>query len=330
MSDHEGRDGIYSIDLRQPSSLERVFLHDWVDVGGMNYSNEDDRVISVGYNVHVPQWVYFDDEMEADIARYSRLLTGNRGGTSGSDRDIGTVVVLISENDDENKRILATYGPGDPTVYYLMDDEARSLSELGQSYPNLSPDNLGTTQVVTFRARDGMEIPGYMTLPPGRTAADGPMPFVLWPHGGPNARDDATFDVIRQFLATRGYAVFAPQFRGSRGFGNEFLEAGFEEWGTAMQDDLTDATQAMVDMGVADPDHMCILGWSYSAYAAMMAAVKTPDLFNCAIAVNGVYRLARNDERSSSIARLDLSSFLGRVHGRGLGSFSPNVSKPAC
>jgi len=200
---------------------------------------------------------------------------------------------MNAESDDETRRILVTVGPGDPPVYYLMDDETRSISELGQRYPQLDPSNLARTSVVTFAARDGTAIPGYLSLPPGYQDGDGPIPFVLWPHGGPNARDDATFDVLRQFLATRGYAVFAPQFRGSRGFGNEFLNAGFREWGDAMQDDLTDATQFMIDSGIADPNSMCFFGWSYSAYAALYAAVDTPDLYNCVIGVNGVYDLPR-------------------------------------
>ena len=289
-SNHEGRIGVYKMDL-ESGSVERVFLHDWVDVDRLLFSAEEDKLIGVTYTVHMPHVVYFDEEAEADARRYARLLLGDDANFDVSDRDLNQLVLVNSETEDESKRILVTIGPDDPAVYYLMDDDARSISELGQSYPNLHPDDLGTLSVVTYTARDGREIPGYLALPPGRTAADGPMPFVLWPHGGPNARDDATFDLIRQFLATRGYAVFAPQFRGSRGFGNEFLAAGFREWGTAMQNDLTDATQYMIDSGIADPDHMCIVGWSYSAYAAIYATIDTPDLYNCAVGINGVYDL---------------------------------------
>jgi len=290
-SNHEGRIGIYKMDLDSPGNLERVFLHDWVDVDGLIFSVEEDKAIGVNYTVHSPTTYYLDEEAAEDSQRYARMLLGGDTAMSVNDRDIGPRVAVSSETDDENVRILATYGPGDPMVYYLMNDETRSISELGQRNPNLSPSNLASIQVVTYRARDGLEIPGYLALPPGRTLGDGPLPFVLYPHGGPNARDDAMFDTLRQFLATRGYAVFAPQFRGTRGFGNEFMRQGFEEWGGAMQNDLTDATQAMIDMGVADPDHMCIVGWSYSAYAAIHAAVDTPDLYNCAVGINGVYDL---------------------------------------
>ncbi len=291
-SNHEGRIGIYKYDL-ESGGMERIFLHDWVDAGNLLYAAEDDKLIGVSYTVHTPRVHYFDEEAEADIRRYANYILGSDAYLDADDREISAVVGMNSENDDETRRILVTYGPGDPPVYYLMDDEERSINELGQSYPQLSPDNLAAISVVTYTARDGREIPSYLALPPGYRPEDGPVPFVLWPHGGPNARDDATFDVLRQFLATRGYAVFAPQFRGSRGFGQEFMRAGFEEWGEAMQDDLTDATQFMIDSDIADPRRMCFFGWSYSAYAALYAAVDTPDLYNCAIGVNGVYDLPR-------------------------------------
>lgn len=291
-SNHEGRTGIYKYDLEN-GGMERVFLHDWVDVDGMDYSAEDGTVTSVSYRVHTPYTVYFDEEEAANVRRYARLLLGDDADLDVDDEALSHTVAVASETDDGTKRILVTYGPADPTVYYLMDDEAHSISEIGQAYPQLNPDNLATISVVNYTARDGMEMFGYLALPPGYSPDDGPIPFVLWPHGGPNARDDGSFDLLRQFLATRGYAVFAPQFRGSRGFGQEFMRAGFEEWGLAMQNDLTDATQAMIDMGIADSNHMCIFGWSYSAYAAMFAAIDTPDLYNCGIGINGVYDLPR-------------------------------------
>ncbi len=276
-SNHEGRIGFYSVNL-DGSGQEQVFLDDTFDAGSLSVDDDDDTLTLVTYMGHVPQRVFFDEELEADYERYNRLIPGE-------------FVSVVEESDDENIRILAGYGLSDPTIYYLMNDTTRAISEIAAPYPDLSPDNLGPISLVTYTARDGLEISGYLVLPPGTTAADGPFPFVMHPHGGPNARDDMTFDGLRQFLATRGYAVFAPQFRGSRGFGNEFLHAGFEEWGGAMQNDLTDATNYLVQQGIADPDHMCIFGWSYSAYAAVMAAIDTPDLYNCAAGINGVYDL---------------------------------------
>lgn len=325
-SNHEGRIGIYRYNLRNGGGMERLFLHDVVDVGGMSVDEDTDELEYVSYTYHMPHRHYFSEEAQRDANRYARILLG-RDWQAPADGEIGMFVGVNAESDDGNRRVLVAYGPGYPPVYYLMDDEARTVNEIGRTYPQLSPDNLGTTSVVTYEARDGLEISGYLTLPPGRTLNDGPMPYVLWPHGGPNARDDGMFDLIRQFLATRGYAVFAPQFRGSRGFGAEFLRLGFEEWGGDMQTDLEDATNFMVEQGIADPDHMCIVGWSYSAYAAAYAAVDTPDLYNCAIAVNGVYDLPdmMGDLRTSRAWRaLDFWKGSMGDDWAGLGNVSPN------
>ncbi len=278
-SDHEGRDGIYRLPI-EGGEFERVYLHDSVDAGSLWVDDENDRIRRVTATVHQPEYIYFDEEYEARVNRYNRLVPGE-------------YVAITAETDDETLRVLYAYGPNDLPIYYLMDDEAGTISELGQVYPQLSPSDLAHVSVITYTARDGMEISGYLALPPGRTIEDGPFPFVMYPHGGPNARDTIMFDDLRQFLATRGYAVFAPQFRGSRGFGNEFLQAGFEEWGGAMQNDLTDGTQYLIDQGIVDPGRMCIVGWSYSAYAAVMAGIDTPDLYNCAVGINGVYDLPR-------------------------------------
>lgn len=277
-SNHEGRNGVYAIDMATGGGLERVFLHDTVDSGVFDYSTQDDKILSVEYWVHGPAWHFFDEEEE----RFHNMINNALPGEYEE---------VVESSDDETLHIIASYGPADPVVYYLMNTSEGTISEIGQQYPGLSPDNLGDISVVTYQARDGLEISGYLVLPPGASADDGPFPFVLYPHGGPNARDTITFDGLRQFIATRGYAVFAPNFRGSRGFGNEFMAQGFGEFGGKMQDDLVDGVQHLIDQGIADPNHMCIVGWSYSAYAAIYAAADTPDLFNCAVGVNGVYDL---------------------------------------
>ncbi len=111
------------------------------------------------------------------------------------------------------------------------------------------------------------------------------------PHGGPRARDDAEFDYMAQLFANGGYAVIKPNYRGSKGYGYNFEEAGYKQWGLKMQDDVTDATMKAIADGIADPDRICIVGWSYGAYAAMMGVVKEPGLYKCGAAVNGVYDL---------------------------------------
>ncbi|MBK7486475.1 MAG: S9 family peptidase [Nitrospira sp.] len=126
---------------------------------------------------------------------------------------------------------------------------------------------------------------GYLTRP---TKAQPRQPLVLLPHGGPGSRDVMDFDYWTQFLVSRGWAVLQVNFRGSRGYGDEFLQAGFKRWGLEMQDDLTDAAQYAIDNSMADPNRICIVGGSYGGYAALMGTVKTPDFYRCAVSFAGV------------------------------------------
>jgi dipeptidyl aminopeptidase/acylaminoacyl peptidase len=143
---------------------------------------------------------------------------------------------------------------------------------------------------VDYQARDGLSIPAYVTLPPSIDGLEEArnLPFVVLPHGGPTARDFLEFDWLSQFLAHQGFGVLQMNFRGSAGYGETFRAAGDRQWGQAMQDDITDGTRWLFENGLADPDRTSILGASYGGYAALMGAVKTPDLFRCAVSINGV------------------------------------------
>jgi len=175
-------------------------------------------------------------------------------------------------------------------VYYLMDFRARRTEIVGETYPALATVALGSIRITSFKARDGTQIPAYLTLPPG---SDGKrLPLVVLPHGGPELRDWPQFDWWSQFLATRGYAVLQPQFRGSTGFGEAFRLAGRRQWGGLMQDDVTDGVRALISDGTADPGRVCIVGASYGGYAALAGATFTPQLYRCAASINGVSDLA--------------------------------------
>ena len=140
--------------------------------------------------------------------------------------------------------------------------------------------------MIHYPARDGTSIPAYLTLPPGGASKN--LPVVVLPHGGPHWRDTASFDYIVQFLATRGYAVLQPQFRGSTGFGDAYVKAGYRQWGGLMQDDVTDGVRHLIADGTADPKRICIAGLSYGGYAALAGAAFTPDLYACAASIGGV------------------------------------------
>jgi dipeptidyl aminopeptidase/acylaminoacyl peptidase len=195
--------------------------------------------------------------------------------------------VMVSGRTTDSKKTLARVeSPSSPPVYYLVDFTTHRADIAAEEYPALAGVTLGEFREITYKARDGTVIPAYLTLPAQKSS--GPAPLVVLPHGGPQARDLPVFDWVVQFLATRGYAVLQPQFRGSTGFGEAFQVAGYRQWGGLMQDDVTDGVRAMIEQGIADPKRVCIVGMSYGGYAALAGAAFTPNLYACAISVNGV------------------------------------------
>jgi dipeptidyl aminopeptidase/acylaminoacyl peptidase len=190
--------------------------------------------------------------------------------------------------------------PDAPPTWYLYDISRGELSPFGESYPELAGAEFGRTRWFTYKARDGVEIPAYLTLPPGAAPGSKP-PLVVLPHGGPASRDTYEFDYLTQFLATRGYAVLRPQFRGSTGFGGAFEKAGDHEWAGKMQSDLVDGVAALGAEGLIDPQRACIVGWSFGGYAALISAALFPDAYRCVVSVNGVSDLSMliGQEKSS-------------------------------
>lgn len=195
--------------------------------------------------------------------------------------------VVVAQRSDDGERVVVVVGSRvHPPVHYLVDFATGRADTLGEAYPGLTGAVLGESRSLVYLARDGASIPAYLTLPPGRPARD--LPLVVLPHGGPESSDPAGFDGWAQFLATRGYAVLQPQFRGSTGFGRAHRLAGYGEWGGRMQDDLSDGVRHLVASGLADPSRVCIVGASYGGYAALAGAAFTPELYACAVSVNGV------------------------------------------
>jgi dipeptidyl aminopeptidase/acylaminoacyl peptidase len=187
---------------------------------------------------------------------------------------------------DGAKSLALVQTPSSPPIYYLIDFKTHRADIAAEEYPALAGVKLGELKEITYKARDGTDIPAYLTLPPEATS--GVHPLVVLPHGSANGRDYPYFNWIVQFLASRGYAVLQPQFRGSSGFGQAFAMAGYRQWGGLMQDDVTDGVRAMIDQKVADPQRVCIVGFSYGGYASLAGAAFTPDLYACAISVNGI------------------------------------------
>ena len=276
-SSHEGRVGLYKMDIEARGGLERVFLHDTYDMRNFQY-NDRGRLLYVTYMADQLEFHFFDEDTQALHERVNRLLPGTRE-------------VIVSSDDANNRHIIHSSGPGEPPTYYFMDEDAHSITELAIKFPDISPAQAASVEAFSYTARDGLEIPAYLATPPG--AGEEPLPLVVMPHGGPHfVRDSQEFDALRQFIATRGFAVLTPNFRGSSGYGNEFYSRGLQEWGIAMQNDITDGVQHLIDQGRVDPSRICIVGWSYGAYASMTGLVQTPEQYQCGVAINGVYDLA--------------------------------------
>ncbi len=203
------------------------------------------------------------------------------------------MISLGSRRLKEKRAIVTISGPKNPPVYFLWDDGA--LKPLGGSRPWIDPASMGDSKWVTYTARDGLKIPAILTTPAGWTQAQGPVPAVVLPHGGPWARDFMGWDSSGwpQFLATRGVAVLQPQYRGSTGVGKSLWFAGDQEWGQKMQDDKDDGAAWMVSQGIAQSDKLGIFGYSYGGFAAIAASVRPNSPYQCAVAGAGVASLER-------------------------------------
>ena len=236
------------------------------------------RVIGVAYRADKMEYAYFDPSRAA-------LQRGIEQVFPGKDAH------AVSVTRDGKNAIIAVEAPDTPPTYYFLDRDTHAASRIATEYPGLAAGDLGSMKLYPYKARDGLDIPAYLTLPPGKPGAN--LPMVVMPHGGPDARDGIGFDWWAQFLANRGYAVFQPNYRGSSGYGRAFTQAGLHQWGLKMQDDITDGVKKLVADGIADPRRICIVGASYGGYAALAGATFTPDLYACAASISGVSNLGK-------------------------------------
>lgn len=200
-------------------------------------------------------------------------------------------VRIISYSNDLSKLLVRISTPDNPGLYFHYDAGTGTLSKLASVNETIGGKRLSRAKLVQYKARDGLEIEGVLTLPRGRDPRN--LPFIVMPHGGPWSHDTLVYDYWTQWLAERGYAVLQPNFRGSTGYGEKFTKAGQGQMGFAMQDDVTDGVQWAVAEGIADPKRICIVGASYGGYAAMWGIAKDPDLYRCAVSINGVSNLRR-------------------------------------
>ena len=248
-----------------------------VEVGRYHIDARSRQLIGYVKDADVPEDHFYDRVQEKTMAGARRAFPG-------------LTVSLIDASADFTHLIVMTEGVGDPQTWWRIDVKTGSAKPLGVSYPG-ALDNVGPMRMVSYKAADGLEMAGVLTLPPGRKPAG--LPIVVFPHGGPTARDYPVFDWWAQAFAVQGYAVFQPNFRGSTGSGAEFEKAGNGEWGRKMQTDISDGVAELVRQGLVDPKRACIMGASYGGYAALAGVTLQHGLYRCAVAVAGVSDLEK-------------------------------------
>jgi dipeptidyl aminopeptidase/acylaminoacyl peptidase len=295
LADYEGRAAIYTIDTRhldQEPTLKfsdpKYDMQSW-----LIHSPATNDAIGVYYDRNENGRLYWDPRYEGLEAGLAKAFpnTNNR---------------LTSFSRDEQRYILSITNDTTPLTHYLGDRKEKSLQPILQSYPMLDPSILSPKNRLELTMRDGLKIEAFLTLPKEHKSKK-QLPTIIFPHGGPISRTGGGFDYWTQFFANRGYAVLQPNFRGSSGFGQEFKLQAIDNFGQGMQDDLIDSTQWLIDKGIADPQRICIVGGSYGCYAALTAAFKTPDMFQCAISFAGISDLKALRNRSKKFISREIT-----------------------
>lgn len=277
-SSNIGRDksAIIIMDTTRGEEVEKIFEHPEVDVSRLSYSHKRKVLTGISYTTWKSERHFLDKEAEK---RYEWLKE-----QLGNDE-----IAITSHNKDEDKFIVRTYSDRTLGTYYFYDQKAEKLEKLIEVSPWLKKEEMAEMKPVTYHSRDGLTIHGYLTLPLGKEAKN--LPLVVNPHGGPWVRDSWGFNPEVQFLANRGYAVLQMNYRGSTGYGREFWEASFKQWGLKMQDDITDGVNYLIEEGIADPEKVAIYGGSYGGYATLAGLTFTPDLYACGVDYVGVSNL---------------------------------------
>lgn len=234
----------------------------------------NDKLLGMRFLTDAESTMWFDPRMKAVQQAVDAALPGTVN------------LVSVAARAEMPWVLVESYSDVQPRTFALFNVDTKTVNKIGDSYPQIKPAQMGMQEVVRYKARDGLEIPGWLTLPHGSTRKN--LPLVVLVHGGPWVRGKWGWNPDTQFLASRGYAVLEPEFRGSTGFGSWHLMAGFKQWGLAMQDDIADGAKWAIAQGIADPRRICIAGASYGGYATLMGLVKDPELFKCGVDWIGV------------------------------------------
>ena len=289
-----GRTALYAVATDGSGTSTLVYSRDDVDVDGVMRIGKYNRAVGATFDTERSEVHYFDAPLAKLSGALSKALPGH------------PQITILDESWDGTKKLILADGNNTPGRYYLYDATAAKLGPLLAVYSGLDGVALGTVTPVHYAARDGTTIPGFLTLPPGKTSARG-LPGLVMPHGGPSARDTAGFNWLAQFFAAQGFAVLQPNFRGSAGYGDAFFaKNGFKSWPLAIGD-VNDGGRWLLTQGV-DAKKLAIFGWSYGGYAALQANVVDPGLYRAAVAiapVTDLQLLRTESQRTGSFKIID-------------------------
>ncbi len=275
----DGRLALFRDPVDSSGSNSMLFAHPTVDVDAVLRIGKGDRPVAAVYTVDRTEYAYFDPVLEKRHRALSNALPGK------------PPVAILDESWDRQRNLIFAGGDNDPGSFYRYDAATKQLAPLMPVRPQLAEFAAGSQTVVHYKAADGVEVPGYLTVPPG--PASGKRPAIIMPHGGPESRDSLGFDWLVQFYCQLGYVVLQPNFRGSSGYGEAwFAKNGFKSWATAIGD-INAGARWLVAQGIADPARVAIVGWSYGGYAALQADVVDPSLYKAVVAIAPVTDLSQ-------------------------------------
>ena len=291
MLDRKGSDNFIALqkyDVRAEKLTETVFKIEGHDIDDTIVDDTGSKIIGVTYITDRPQHIYFEKHLQSVQEALEKKFPN------------GTVTILSSSSDGQRFLVLSE-APWTRGKYYVYDASDGSIKFSGDLSPQLGGRAQTVVDEVKYTTEDGTSIEGYLTYAAGTQLKD--LPLIVMPHGGPQWRDWLQFDPFVQYLATQGYLVFQPNFRGSTGYGLRFEKAGYKKFGTGMIDDIAAGVRAVIKAGFADPNRVCAVGGSYGGYAALALATFKPDLIKCAVSINGVSDIPMQIETEIKNAR---------------------------
>ncbi|WP_017446982.1 alpha/beta hydrolase family protein [Gayadomonas joobiniege] len=282
---HNDRRTYYTMSLHDGTFSQPRFVKAGKGVSHV-MSNAQRVVYGVAYEGFKPTYEFFDANLSKNIRNIQKQFPQNSVRIVDHSQDWKHIILHIEGNEFAGDYVLLSNGK----AQHIVADR-----------PQIGMDLINPVSILFYNASDGLKIPTLLTRP--KHEKSGKRPLIVMPHGGPRSHDTFGFDYMAQFLANRGYMVIQPQFRGSSGFGFRFANKGYGEWGQKMQSDLNDAVNFAVTKHNADPERVCMVGWSYGGYAALLGAALNSDIYRCVVSINGVSDL------------VEMLSYLEERHG---------------